>query len=120
MNSNFGGLDVLGINRGKLLVYASNQTSCRRRLKTVSTAVEKTARTLKLDVEVLTLKSKRAPIYVYYKDGDEEPVPLYCDKNKEHDTEQVCRALRSMIFVLSFHPKYSALRKIRRKIIQFS
>lgn len=111
---------MLEFNRGKLLVYASNQASCRRRLKAVSTAVEKTARTLKLDVEVLTLKSERAPIYVYYKDGDEEPVPLYCDKDKEHNAEQVCKALRSMMFVLSFHPKYSALRKIRREIIRFS
>lgn len=111
---------MLEVNRGKLLVYASNQESCRKRLKTVSTAVEKTAKTFNLRVEVLTLQSERAPIYVYYKDGDEEPVPLYCDKDKEPDAEQVCRALRSMMFVLSFHPKYSALRRIRREIIRFS
>lgn len=111
---------MLEANRGKLLVYASNLASCRSRLKSVSAAVEKTARKLKLDMEIVSFKGGEAPIYVYYKDGAEEPVPLYCSREDEHDAEQVCRALRSMMFVLSFHPKYSALKKIRKEIMRFS
>jgi hypothetical protein len=76
-------------------------------------------RTLNLEFEIVTLKYT-APIYVYYKDGDEEPVPLYCDKNQKPTVKKVCNALRSMMFVLSFHPKYSALRKIRMEIMRFS
>lgn len=111
---------MFGTNRGKLLVYASNTNVCRRRLKSVSAAVKKTAKMLNLDVEVVALKGVKAPIYVYYKDGENEPVPLYCDKEKESEPEHVCTALKSMMFVLSFHPKYSALRKIRKEIIRFS
>lgn len=111
---------MLEANRGKLLVYASNLASCRKRLKSVSAAAEKAARTLNLDIEIVTLKSRAAPIYVYYKDGKEEPVPLYCDRNKKSSVKKVCSALRSMMFVLSFHPKYSALRKIRKEIMRFS
>ncbi|MGB9853417.1 MAG: hypothetical protein ACPLRY_01205 [Candidatus Bathyarchaeales archaeon] len=107
-------------DRGKLLVYASSAGSCRKRLKSVSAAAKKTARTLNLDVEIVDLKDKAAPIYVYYKNGEEEPVPLYCDKNQKPTMEDVFNALRSMMFVLSFHPKYSALRKIRKEIMRFS
>ncbi len=107
-------------NRGKLLVYASNGASRRRRLKSISEAAGKTAKKLKLDLEIITLKNQASAIYVYYKNGDEEPVPLYCDKNQNPSVENVCNALRSMMFVLSFHPKYSALKKIRKEIIRFS
>ncbi|MBS7636115.1 hypothetical protein KEJ37_02020 [Candidatus Bathyarchaeota archaeon] len=105
---------------GRLLVYISSMSKRKERLKTVSTAVEKTARMLNLDVEVIALKNVNVPIYVYYKDGESEPVPIYCDREREDSTEKVCTALRSMMFVLSFHPKYSALRKIRKEIIRFS
>ncbi|MEM2202113.1 MAG: hypothetical protein QW595_00585 [Candidatus Bathyarchaeia archaeon] len=100
-------------NCGKLLVYVSSAGISRERLRTVSVAVEKTARMLNLDVEVVPLKGVKAPIYIYYKDDENEPVPLYYDKESENNAEKVCTALRSMMFVLSFHPKYSALRKIR-------
>ncbi|MEM0007365.1 MAG: hypothetical protein QXR89_03760 [Candidatus Bathyarchaeia archaeon] len=111
---------LLEDNRGKLLVYAPNVGTHTERLKAVSTAVEKTARMLNLEFEVVPLKGANAPIYIYYKDGVNEPVPLYCDKESENSTEKVCTTLRSMMFVLSFHPKYSALKKIRREIIRFS
>ncbi|MEM3153462.1 MAG: hypothetical protein QW629_01965 [Candidatus Bathyarchaeia archaeon] len=107
-------------NRGKLLIYFSNAETRMERLKVVSVAVKETARMLNLGVEVVQLKGTKAPIYIYYKDGVNEPVPLYCDKTGENSPEKVCTALRSMMFVLSFHPKYSVLRKIRREIIRFS
>jgi len=34
--------------------------------------------------------------------------------------EEICSALRSMIFVLSFHPKHSALRQMRKEILKLS
>lgn len=111
---------MLETNRGKLLVYASSVASCRKRLKSVSTAAEKTARTLNLDIEIIALKDRAAPIYVFYKNGDDEPVPLYRDKSQKTDVKNVCNTLRSMMFVLSFHPKYSALKKIRKEIMRFS
>lgn len=111
---------MLEANRGKLVVYASNLASCLKRLQSVSVAAEKAAKALNLDLEIVTLGDKVAPIYIYYKDGDEEPVPLYCDRNQESTVEKVCSALKSMMFVLSFHPKYSALRKIRKEIMRFS
>jgi len=105
---------------GKLLVYISNMEARRERLEAVRVAVEKTARILNLDVKVVPLKNANMPIYIYYKDDVNEPVPLYCEKESENSTEKVCAALRSMMFVLSFHPKYSALKKIRKEIIRFS
>ncbi|MEM4701129.1 MAG: hypothetical protein QXZ51_03175 [Candidatus Bathyarchaeia archaeon] len=106
-------------NHGKLLVYAPKTSSCRERLKVVRAAVEKTAKTLNLDFEVVAFNGN-TPIYVYYKDGALEPVPLYCDSESTKNLEQVCSALRSMMFVLSFHPKYSALKRVRRVIMRFS
>ncbi|MEM3578915.1 MAG: hypothetical protein QXL54_01670 [Candidatus Bathyarchaeia archaeon] len=106
-------------NCGKLLVYAPSLVSCRRRLKVVRAAVEKTAKKLNLDFEVVAFK-RNTPIYVYYKNGAEEPVPLYCDGEGRKSLEQVCNALRGMMFVLSFHPRYMALKRIRRTIMRFS
>lgn len=107
-------------NRGKLLVYISSAETRMERLKAVSIAAEKTARMLNLEFEVVPFKGARAPIYVFYKDGENDPVPLYCDKESENSTEKVFTTLKSMMFVLSFHPKFSALKKIRREIIRFS
>lgn len=106
-------------NLGKLLIYTPRMASHRERLKVIKAAVEKTAKTLNLDFEVVAFKGN-TPIYVYYKDGAAEPVPLYCDSKGEKSMEQVCNTLRSMIFVLSFHPKYAALKRIRRAAMKFS
>lgn len=107
-------------SHGKLLVYTSNFGTCQKRLRSVRAAVEKTAKMLNLGVEIVAFKGGKTPIYVYYKDGENEPIPLYCDKEGKGSVEQVCTALRSMIFVLSFHPNYSALKKIRKTVMQFS
>ena len=107
-------------NYGKLLIYASSFTSHEKRLKSVSMAAEKMAKLLKLNFEVITFGEKITQIYVYYKNGDEEPIPIYCNKGEESNMNEIYTALRNMIFVLSFHPKHSALRQIRRGIMQFS
>lgn len=104
---------------GKLFVYASF-ASRRKRLTCVRVAAEKMARHLKLSFEVKTFRKKFEPIYVYYKNGNEEPVPIYCVGNKQLSIEEICATLRNMMFVLSFHPRNSALRQLRKEIIQFS
>jgi hypothetical protein len=107
-------------SNGKLLVYASRFTSHEKRLKSVSTAAIKMAKLLKLNFEVITLGEKISPIYVYYKNGDEEPIPIYCNKGGKTNIQEIYATLRNMMFVLSFHPKHSALRQIRNGIMQFS
>ena len=107
-------------SNGKLLVYASRFMLDRKRLESVSVAAEKMAASLNLNFEVVTFGEKTSPIYVYYKKGEEEPIPLYCDKGGKVNMQDVCAALRNMMFVLSFHPKFLALKQMRREIMQFS
>ena len=111
---------MLENSNGKLLIYASRSASREKQLKYVSTATGKMAKLLKLNFEVISFGDKIAPIYVYYKNGDEEPIPIYCNKGEESNMNEIYTALRNMIFVLSFHPKHSALRQIRNGIMQFS
>lgn len=105
---------------GKLLIYASSFTSHGKRLKSVSLAAEKMAKLLKLNFKVIMFTQKIMPIYVYYKNGDEEPIPIYCDKDGKTDMKEIYAALRNMMFVLSFHPKHSALKQIRKEVMRFS
>ena len=83
-------------------------------------AVEKMAKLLNLNFEVVTFDEKFTPIYVYYKNGEEEPIPVYCDKSGKIDAQEVYGALWKMMFVLSFHPKHSALKEIRKEAMLFS
>lgn len=110
---------MLSDSNGKLMVYVSNLASCERRLEHVKAAVEKIAKLLKLTFEIVTLSEKITPIYVYYKNGEEEAIPVYCDKGVKTNTQEIYRALRNMMFVLSFHPKHPDLKEIR-KIMAFS
>jgi hypothetical protein len=95
-------------NFGKLLIYASNRTPKRKRLQSVRMATEETAKLLNLD-------------YVYYKRGDgDEPIPLYCDEGKVGNLKEIGVALKNMMFVLSFHPKHTALKQVRSAIMSLS
>jgi hypothetical protein len=105
---------------GKLLVYASGFISSEERFSSVSEAVERIAKLLRLNFEVVTCEEEVEPIYVYYKNGEEDPVPIYCDKGEKTSLKEVYSALRSMMFVLSFHPRYLALKHMRRRIMRFS
>jgi len=105
---------------GKITIYASSSAFQERRMKSINRAAEKLARMLSLDTEIVAFERKFAPIYVYYKSEDEELVPLYCNKGEKSDAREVFTRLRNMMFVLSFHPKYSNLKRLRREIIQFS
>jgi hypothetical protein len=105
---------------GKLFVYASSFVSREKRFKPVRVAAERMATHLKLSFEIKTFRKKFEPIYVYYKNGSDEPIPIYCVSDKQMGIEEICRSLRNMMFVLSFHPRHSALREIRKEIMQFS
>lgn len=75
---------------------------------------------LKLDFEIVRFKEKASQIYVYYENGEDEPIPIYCDEGKKADMEGICSNLRKMIFVLSFHPRHLSLRQMRQEITRLS
>ena len=102
---------------GKLLVYASTGAPHKKRLQSVRTATEETAKLLNLNFEMIRFRKSFSQIYVYYENGDDEPIPIYCDEGKAGDLQEICATLRNMMFVLSFHPKHSALRQARKAII---
>jgi hypothetical protein len=107
-------------NGGKLLLYASTGASERKRLDSVRRAAIETAERLHLGFELVPFRKSRGQIYVYYENGSDEPVPIYCDEGKRFDVENICASLRKMIFVLSFHPRNSALRTMRAELMGFS
>jgi len=108
-------------NCGKLMVYASTGVPSRKRLDSVRTAAKDTAKRLNLDFEIVRFERASSPIYVYYEENDnEEPIPLYCDEGKISGLEEISSKLRSMMFVLSFHPKHSALKEIRKELLKLS
>ncbi len=108
-------------NFGKLLVYAPTDASNKKRLASVRTATEETAKLLNLEFEMIRFRKSFSQIYVYYECGDGgEPIPLYCDKGKAGDLQDICATLRKMVFVLSFHPKHSALKQVRGAIMRLS
>lgn len=72
----FGEFKMLENVNGKLMVYASSFASGEKRMRFIKVAAEKMAKVLKVNFEVVTLKEKFTPIYVYYKNGDEKPVPI--------------------------------------------
>ena len=108
-------------NSGKLMVYASTGLPSRKRLDSVRDAAKQTAKRLNLDFEMVRFDRAASPIYVYYEECDgDEPIPLYCDEGKRSDLEEISSALRSMMFVLSFHPKHSALAQMRDELLKLS
>jgi hypothetical protein len=105
---------------GKLLVYSSTASSRNRRLDAIKAVIEKMAQQLNMDFEMVEQVKGATQTYVYYENGNEEPVPLYCDEGKTDDLQQICAKLKNMMFVLSFHPKHTALKQVRSSIMTFS
>jgi len=103
------------------MVYASTGVPSRKRLDSVRTAAKYTAKRLNLDFEMVMFERASSPIYVYYEENDNEgPIPLYCDEGKISGLEEISSKLRNMMFVLSFHPKHSALKEIRKELLKLS
>ena len=114
-------VDMFKENSGKLMVYAATGATSRKRLDSVRNATKKTAKLLNLDFEIVRFNRVYSPIYVYYEEcSGDEPIPLYCDEGKMSDLEEISSKLRSMMFVLSFHPKHSSLREAREEILKLS
>ena len=111
---------MLKTDCGKLRVYTSTALPYNKRLQSVRTATEKTAKLLNLGFEVVRFRKSFPQIYVYYENGDAEPIPIYCDEGKTYDLQEICATLKNMIFVLSFHPKHPALRHMRKEIMRLS
>ncbi len=107
-------------NCGKLMVYASNGVPRTKRLESVKLATKETAKRLKLDFEMVRFDRASSPIYVYYEENGDEPIPLYCDEGKIFELDEISGALRRMMFVLSFHPKHAALKGIRDELLKLS
>ncbi len=105
---------------GKLTVYSSEGYPSTRRLGSVKTAAEQMARQLNLSFEMVKQKRGCSPIYVYYDCGDADPVPIYCDEGKTGNSAEISSKIRSMMFVLSFHPRHSALRQARKMLFTLS
>ena len=105
---------------GKLLLYASAGISERKRLNSVRRAAIETAERLHLGFELVPFRKSSGQIYVYYENGNDEPIPIYCDEGKRFDVESICASLRKMMFVLSFHPRNAALRTMRAELMGFS
>lgn len=101
-------------NNGKLMIYASDKPHVER-LRIVGSAVAKVADSLQLETE-LSPKMELLSIYVYYKSDSGDEIPVYCDWGKSWKEQDVYRAIRNMIFVLSFHPRHSKLRMIREEV----
>lgn len=102
------------------MVYTSTASPHRKRLQSVRTAAEKTAKLLKLGFEVVKFRKSFSQIYVYYENGGDEPIPIYCDEGKTDDAGEICATLKNMMFVLSFHPANSALRHMQKGLMGFS
>jgi tRNA U34 2-thiouridine synthase MnmA/TrmU len=105
---------------GKLMVYTSDAAPHRKRLQSVSTATEKTAKLLNIGFEVVRFKKSFSQIYVYYENGENEPIPIYCDEGKTNNLQEIYATLKDMMFVLSFHPKLSVLRQMRKGLMRLS
>ena len=101
-------------NNGKLMIYASDAPQLER-LRIVGSAVAKVADSLKLDTE-LSPRKKLLSIYVYYRSLQGDEIPVYCDWGKSWKEDDVHRAIRNMMFVLSFHPHHSNLRTMRHEV----
>jgi hypothetical protein len=100
-------------SNGKFMIYASNTPSTER-LRVIGSAVTKVADSLNLETE-LSKKRKLLSIYVYYRSDAGDEIPVYCDWGKSWKEEDVYKAIRNMMFVLSFHPSHSSLRTMRKE-----
>ncbi len=102
------------------MVYSSNEETQVKKLESIQAATKKIAQMLKMNFEFIKFKESYSKVFVYYDNGTDEPIPLYCDKGRKERTQDICTSLRKMMFVLSFHPKHSTLKHVRNSIMSFS
>ena len=102
------------------MVCSSNKESQNKKLKAINLATRKTARLLNMSFESRQINENFSKVFVYYDNGTDEPIPIYCDKGKKERIQDICTILRKMMFVLSFHPKNFSLKYIRNSIMTLS
>jgi len=88
-------------DNGKFLVYASPFSARNERLKTVGKAVVRIAERLGADVEI-TQRRDVLSIFVYYKNGGKEKIPVYCDWGKNWNEDDVYHAIKSVVYLFPF------------------
>ncbi len=98
---------------GKFLIYAP--ASGNLDVNTVKTAAVRLARKLGMKVELVSSFNLKS-IYVYYENSEGELIPVYFDYGMKKREKDVYVKLRNMLFVLSFHPKFSNLKSIRKEV----
>ncbi len=114
-----GDKSMLSAN-GKFLIYTPPSSNLRDRVRVVGSAVVKIAQTIKMEIEVAR-RTKLLSVYVYYRhDHDDDEIPVYCDWGKDWSEDDVCHAIKSVMFALSFHPKHPSLRAVRKELCTFS
>jgi len=77
------------------------------------------AERLKLEVEVIQ-RFDLSSVWVYFESCEGELIPIYFDYGLHRQEEEVYAKIRNMMFVLSFHPKFSDLKPIREDVIRIS
>ena len=102
------------------MLYASTEESPEQRLYSVKVATEEVARQMNLNFELVKQTKGQSQIYVYYENGEDEPIPIYCDEGKSDDFTEISSKIRSMMYVLSFHPRHAALKQVRSSIMKLS
>ena len=109
---------MLKNDTGKLIVYGASASSHDQRLISIKRATEKLAQQLNLCFKMVKQTKGVNQIFVYYENENDDPIPLYCNEGKcEDKEEEICKKIRNMIFVLSFHPKHTALKHMRSEIM---
>ena len=103
-------------SNGKFIIYTPKLTGTKR-LQIIGSAVTKIAETLKLKI-IVTKKNKLLSTYVYYiGHHNNEEIPVYCDWGKNWSENEIYNTIKSVMFTLSFHPKYKILENIRRYVV---
>ena len=101
---------------GKILVYAPSSPDGSS-LRAVRAATDKIAKILRLEVEFIDRRDLKS-VHVYYESVEGELIPVYFDYGRDKHEKEVYESVRNMMFVLSFHPKFSSLKPIRKVVIE--
>jgi hypothetical protein len=104
----------------RLLIYASSLSLKEKKAQAIKVATERVADLLKLPYEMITFEEPLKQTYVYYQKENEETIPLFCEVTGRSDIEKIFRKIMKMLLVLSFHPRFSGLKPVRKEFMLFS
>jgi len=105
-------------SNGKILIYTPTGSNGNfDGVKNVENAANKIARRLKLKVETIQ-RTDLSSVWVYFESHDGQLIPVYFNYWSKCQEEEAYAKIRNMMFVLSFHPKFSDLKSIRKDVIR--